>query len=117
DKRKSNRVDAVCEGTDCSDVGGRIWSTSNRNTAMFTETEDGGVHWSNSTKVVPPNGEVHSRPAIIKDSNGVLYIAWYATNQTVERNAQIGWVSSTDHGKTWSQPQLIPETYGIDQRD
>jgi len=118
DGLNSSRVYVVWEGTDLSNFVGVNCSSSNCSTPMFTESEDGGVHWSNYAKLVNPNGEVNSRPTITEDSYGILYVAWYATNQTVEGNAQIRWVSSIDHGKNWSQlPQLIPENYGIDQRD
>jgi len=117
DRLNSSRVYVVWEGTDPSNFAGGNCDSSNCSTPMFTESEDGGLHWSNYSKLVQPNGEAQSRPSIIEDSNGILYVAWYATNQTVNGNAQIRWASSNNHGKTWSQPlQLIPETYGIDQR-
>jgi len=116
DRFNSSRIYVVWEGTDLSNLASGS-CPSNCTTPMFTESEDGGHTWSSYTKLVLPNGESHSRPTIAQDSTGVLHAAWYATNQTVEGNAQIQYASSRDHGKTWSpETQPVPETYGIDQR-
>src|SRR5207253_5602872 len=82
DRLNSSRVYVVWEGTDPTNFPGGNCGSSNCSTPMFTESEDGGLHWSNYSKLVQPNGEAQSRPSIIEDSNGILYVAWYATNQT-----------------------------------
>jgi len=116
DRFDPSRVYVVWEGTDLTNLASGP-CPSNCTTPMFTESEDGGSSWSNYTKLVSPNGESQSRPTIAQDSKGVLHVAWYATNQTIEGNAQVRYVYSTDHGKTWSpETQPVPETYGIDQR-
>ncbi len=116
DRFDSSRVYVVWEGTDLTNLASGP-CPSNCTTPMFTESEDGGSSWSNYTKLVPPNGESQSRPTIAQDSNGVLHVAWYASNQTIEGNAQVRYVYSSDHGKTWSaETQPVPETYGRDQR-
>ena len=116
DRLNPSRIYVVWEGTDLANLANGA-CPSNCTTPMFTESEDGGNTWSNYAKLVQPNGESQSRPTITQDSSGVLHVAWYATNQTVEGNAQIRYVNSKDYGKTWSsETQPVRETYGIDQR-
>jgi hypothetical protein len=116
DRFNSSRVYVVWEGTDLTNLANGN-CPSNCTTPMFTESENGGETWSNYTRLVAPNGESQSRPTIAQDSKGVLHVAWYATNQSVTENAQIRYVYSADHGKTWSpETQPVPETYGSDQR-
>ena len=116
DRFNPSRVYVVWEGTDPANLASGA-CPSNCTTPMFTESENGGSSWSNYTKLVQPNGESQSRPTISQDSNGLLHVAWYATNQTVKGNAQIRYVYSKDFGKSWSsETQPVPETYGVDQR-
>jgi hypothetical protein len=116
DRLNPSRVYVVWEGTDLVNLASGS-CPSNCTTPMFTESQDGGITWSNYTRLASANGESQSRPTIIQDSNGELHVAWYGPNPAAGGNALIRYVYSNDYGKTWSpETQPVPESYGIDQR-
>src|SRR5437660_6599626 len=51
DGLNSSRVYVVWEGTDLSNLAIGNCGSSNCSTPMFTESEDGGLHWSNYSKL------------------------------------------------------------------
>jgi hypothetical protein len=125
DRFDSTRIYVVWEGTDLADLAIGNCRSTNCNTPMFTVSTDAGNTWSSAPgglngtyyKLVQPNAQSHSRPCIVQDSNGVLHVTWYGNNPGQGGQSRIRYVTSPDHGVTWS-PEMapVPLNYGRDQR-
>ena len=125
DRADPTRVYVVWEGTDQADLAVGNCGSTNCDTPMFTVSTDAGNTWSsvpgglNGTyyKLAQPNAESHSRPCIVQDSNGILHVAWYGNDPGQGGQSRIRYVTSADHGVTWSSEIApFPLSYGRDQR-
>ena len=111
------RLYVVWEGTDLTNLANGNCGLTNCDTPMLTVSTDMGDTWSPYLKLAQPNGESHSRPGIVQDSNGGLHVTWYANDPGLGARSLIRYVTSSDHGSTWSvETAPIPTTYGSDQR-
>jgi hypothetical protein len=86
-----------------ADPEGRIFlPTGNCSNPWVSFSEDEGQSW---TKVrVSPLGSEDSHTSIASDSAGNLYYVWIASDGG---GVLPFMVTSTDHGRTWSEPKMI----------
>jgi len=79
----------------------------------LTYSEDGGVTWSESTRVFDAsaaNWEIVERPRIDQNRDGTLHLVWSQERYTsADLLPGEYYARSTDHGNTWTEAQLFVE--------
>jgi hypothetical protein len=88
--------------------GGDLGQVPNPATVAYAASYDRGVTWSQPYDFVPPEGEGRNI-AIGLDRQGQLVVAWLSA---LPENDVVYYNLSSDRGRIWSEPQLIPGTWG-----
>jgi hypothetical protein len=99
---KENNIQVVWE----SGIGGAYGQLTDPTTVMYAGSTNGGKNWSVPYKFPAPNGWGRN-VTIGEDKRGALIVAWLGLDED-----QIYSQTSVDHGKTWSNPQPIPNVWG-----
>jgi len=68
----------------------------------FKRSEDGGNTWSSEARLTKPSSYHSSSQAIVQDNNKKLHFVYYSTE-----GPSMKYSSSSDQGKTWSEPVNI----------
>lgn len=88
---KNNSLYVVWEGKDKDNKNQQI---------KFTKSTDGGETWDNWINIKPTKKSAESRPQILEDKNGGLYVLMYSGFE--EKTQQIYYSFSSDSGAVWS---------------
>jgi len=88
-------------------VGGGLGQLQDPTSVMFVASYNDGKTWSNPITLSPQKVEMAKDITIAKDRKGNLIVAWLAIPDNV-----VNYQVSSDDGRTWSDPQIIPGVFG-----
>ncbi|KKP72851.1 MAG: hypothetical protein UR65_C0011G0001 [Candidatus Moranbacteria bacterium GW2011_GWE2_35_164] len=77
----------------------------------FSKSNTGGAVWTKWKNISPSKNNTHSRPALIEDKNGKLYLFAYSSLGNEDNLQQIQYASSSDQGETWTAWQAISDSF------
>jgi hypothetical protein len=86
--------------------GGATGQLSDPTTVMYSASYDGGTTWRRALEFAVPDGRAKNI-TIGQDGRGNLVTAWLALPDDL-----IYYQVSTNRGRTWSNPEPIPNVYG-----
>jgi hypothetical protein len=75
----------------------------------FAKSENGGTIWSKWKNIAPTKNNTQSRPTMIEDGNGTLFLFMYSAQDTENDLQQIQYATSSDEGETWTPWQIISD--------
>jgi hypothetical protein len=87
-------------------VGGSYGQLTDPTSVMYTASYDGGNTWSKPYKFPAPNNWGRN-VTIGLDGRGTLIVAWLGLDEDL-----VYYQTSTNQGKSWSDPQSIPDVWG-----
>ncbi|MFA6973723.1 MAG: sialidase family protein [Parcubacteria group bacterium] len=91
---------AVWEGKDVSNKIQQI---------KFSSSTNGGDSWSAWKNISPQDGVAQSRPSLVEDPQGRLYLFMYSTGGNVGDIQNIYYATSSNKGATWSTWQTLSD--------
>lgn len=97
---KNGLLFAVWEGKDAENKKQQI---------KFSRSSDGGDTWTKWQNINATPENTQSRPSIIQDSKGKLYIIMYSSHGSENDTQQIMYTSSLDDGNTWNNWTAISD--------
>jgi hypothetical protein len=97
---KNGFLFAVWEGKDAENEKQQI---------KLSRSSDGGDTWTTWKNVVVTPENTQSRPSIIQDSKGKLYITMYSSHGNENDMQQIMYTSSLDDGDTWDNWNTVSD--------
>jgi hypothetical protein len=75
----------------------------------FAKSDNAGTIWSKWKNIEPTKNNTQSRPTMIEDGSGNLFLFMYSSQGTENDLQQIQYASSSDKGETWTPWQLISD--------
>jgi hypothetical protein len=84
---------------------------------VFRTSTDGGYSWSDRQTLLS-DGFKNQKPRLIKYETGKLWLLYYRNDSTAFQNYsqdEIYFLTSTDEGITWSQPEKFTDYAGNDE--
>lgn len=95
---KDNTLYVVWEGKD---------EENERQQIKFSKSENGGIVWTVWKNISPAKGNTQSRPTLVEDKNGKLFLFAYSAQENENDLQQIQFTSSLDKGESWASWQSI----------
>ena len=95
-----------------------------RGPTWFSKTTDGGKTWTGTRAIFDPgqNSQTIGNVIVVNPKTGVLY-DFFENFQTTgspkftPRGVSVGFVSSSDHGTTWSRPTTVASQQFVEDTD
>lgn len=75
----------------------------------FIKSENRGTVWTKWKNISPSKNSTHSRPTLVEDKTGKLFIFAYSSLGNEDNLQQIQYATSSDKGETWSAWQTISD--------
>jgi len=97
---KDNTLYATWEGKD---------EQNKKQQIKFAKSENGGTIWSKWKNIEPTKNNTQSRPTMLEDENGTIFLFMYSSQGTENDLQQIQYAVSSDKGETWTPWQLISD--------
>lgn len=95
---KGNTLYVVWEGKD---------EENERQQIKFSKSENGGIVWTVWKNISPAKNNTQSRPTLVEDKNGKLFLFAYSAQGNENDLQQIQFTSSSDKGESWTSWQSI----------
>lgn len=97
---KDNMLYVVWEGKD---------EENEKQQIKFTKSSNGGTVWTKWKNIAPTKDNTQSRPTLIEDKTGKLFLLIYSSSGNENNLQQIQFISSADKGETWTNWQSISD--------
>jgi len=97
---KDNTLYVIWEGKD---------EENERQQIKFIKSENGGIVWTVWKNIAPSKSNTQSRPTLVEDKNGKLFLFAYSSYENENDLQQIQFTSSSDKGETWTAWQSISD--------
>jgi hypothetical protein len=75
----------------------------------FSKSNNHGNSWTQWKNINPTKSNTQSRPSLVEDENGLLYLFMYSAQNTQNDLQQIQYASSENQGETWSAWKTISD--------
>ena len=73
----------------------------------FSKSINNGLVWTKWKNIAPSKNGTQSRPTLVEDKNGKLFLFSYSSADNEEALQQIQYTSSSDQGETWTPWKVI----------
>ena len=73
----------------------------------FAKSQNGGTVWSKWKNISPTKNNTQSRPTMVEDGNGNLFLFMYSSQGTENDLQQIQYAMSSNEGETWTPWRTI----------
>jgi hypothetical protein len=95
---KDNMLYVVWEGKD---------EENKKQQIKFSKSTNSGLLWTKWKNISPSKNTTQSRPTLVEDKDGKLFLFIYSSQKIESGLQQIQFTSSSDKGETWGPWQLI----------